>query len=112
MLQAMYPELKATKDYLPKGARDIGHGYTLLRAMEKNAHSVCICKVKALRAFLQEKGQSIPDHWCPSIHRWARLQLPNGQVAHSTWKENAKPLEKVRMARNIKVGFFIFFIYI
>ena len=111
-LQAIYPELELIKDSLPRGAKDIGNGYILLRAREKHAHSVRICEAEALRGFLQLKGQSIPDHWCPSIHRWARLRLPNGQVARSAWKENGKPMEKVRMARNVKVRSFIFIIYV
>ncbi|KAJ6493798.1 hypothetical protein DFH09DRAFT_826544, partial [Mycena vulgaris] len=35
--------------------------------------------------------------------RWARLRLPNGQIARSAWKEHRRPLHKVRMARNVKI---------
>ncbi|KAG1827777.1 hypothetical protein EV424DRAFT_1319245, partial [Suillus variegatus] len=34
--------------------------------------------------------------------RWARLRLPNGQVARSAWKENAMS-KQPRMARNVKL---------
>ncbi|KAJ7016263.1 hypothetical protein C8F04DRAFT_982266 [Mycena alexandri] len=37
-----------------------------------------------------------------SVVRWARLQLPNGQIARSAWKEGRRALNKVRMARNVK----------
>jgi hypothetical protein len=42
------------------------------------------------------------DEWRPMVTRWARLQLPNGQIARSTWKE--KEMAKVRITRNVKVG--------
>ncbi|GBE89900.1 hypothetical protein SCP_1702260 [Sparassis crispa] len=35
--------------------------------------------------------------------RWARLQLPNGQVARSAWNEKKKTLRNVRMAQNVKL---------
>ncbi|KAJ6550878.1 hypothetical protein DFH09DRAFT_892146, partial [Mycena vulgaris] len=31
--------------------------------------------------------------------RWARLRLPNGQIARSAWKEMLKPPDKLRRAR-------------
>ncbi|KIJ63712.1 hypothetical protein HYDPIDRAFT_91823, partial [Hydnomerulius pinastri MD-312] len=31
------------------------------------------------------------------------LRLPNGQIARSAWKELQRPLEKVRIAHNVKV---------
>jgi len=99
----MHPELEPNNGGLPRGARDIGNGYTLLRAKEDTARPVRQCEVAAFRAYLGEKGQSMPDNWCPCVRRWARLRLPNGQTARSGWKEDLKPLEKVRMARNVKV---------
>ncbi|KAJ6480041.1 hypothetical protein DFH09DRAFT_849271, partial [Mycena vulgaris] len=33
--------------------------------------------------------------------RWARLRIPNGQIARTAWKEKQKALNKVRMSRNI-----------
>ncbi|KZT23107.1 hypothetical protein NEOLEDRAFT_1034185, partial [Neolentinus lepideus HHB14362 ss-1] len=36
------------------------------------------------------------------IYRWARLQVPNGQIARSAWKETLKSFTQLRMARNIK----------
>jgi hypothetical protein len=37
------------------------------------------------------------------VSRWARLRLPTGQVADSYWKEGMKPLNRVRISRNVKV---------
>ncbi|KAG1758651.1 hypothetical protein EDD22DRAFT_763683, partial [Suillus occidentalis] len=38
----------------------------------------------------------------PRIIRWARLRIPNGQVARSSWKENTMT-RMPRMARNVKL---------
>ncbi|KAJ6631808.1 hypothetical protein B0H10DRAFT_1723716, partial [Mycena sp. CBHHK59/15] len=35
---------------------------------------------------------------------WARLCLPNGQIARSAWKENQKALNKAQMSLNVRVG--------
>ena len=48
--------------------------------------------------------QDMYDEWHPMVTRWARLQLPNGQIAHSAWKEKEKAI--VQIARNVKVGKF------
>jgi hypothetical protein len=37
------------------------------------------------------------------IDRFAKLLLPNGQIARSWWHEKKRPVEKVRIARNVKV---------
>ncbi|KIM73760.1 hypothetical protein PILCRDRAFT_80789 [Piloderma croceum F 1598] len=102
-LKAMLPKLEPNNGGLPRGARDIGNGYVLLRAKEDTARPVRQCEVAAFRAHLGEEGQNMPDNWCPCVRRWARLRLPNGQTARSGWKEDLKPLEKVRMARNVKL---------
>jgi hypothetical protein len=58
----------------------------------------------AIQRYYQEQApdEFNPNSW-PRIIRWARLRLPNGQIARSAWKEKMKPLEAVRMARNVKV---------
>ncbi|KAI6001213.1 hypothetical protein EDD15DRAFT_2159002 [Pisolithus albus] len=37
------------------------------------------------------------------VRRWARLQLPNGQIARSEFQELQRAPEDTRMARNVKV---------
>ena len=62
------------------------------------------CKKQAFAAYLNDAhALQVADNWSPGVARWARLRLPNGQVAQSSWKEQLKPLEKVRMAHNVKV---------
>lgn len=59
---------------------------------------------RALATFIQKfDGTILGPSVTLKIARWARLHLPNGQVARSRWKETRKPLTKVRTARNVKV---------
>ena len=88
-LKAMLPDLAGPPNHLPRGAVPIGNNYTLLRAKEKYPKPVRDCEARAFAAYMQEQGANIldVDSWRPSVSRWARLRLPNGQVAHSAWKE-------------------------
>ncbi|KAL0570579.1 hypothetical protein V5O48_011382 [Marasmius crinis-equi] len=38
-----------------------------------------------------------------NVTRWVRVGLPNGQIARSRWKGELKPLNQLRMARNVEV---------
>ena len=60
----------------------------------------------AIQKFYEEQGFGDFDkNWFPHIIRWARLRLPNGQIARSSWKEKLKSADsQVRTARNIKVS--------
>ena len=55
------------------------------------------------RYLLNTWGENMPVDRHRLVIRWARLRLPNGQVARSAWREKLKPLEKLRTARNVKV---------
>ncbi|KAG1817354.1 hypothetical protein EV424DRAFT_1324420, partial [Suillus variegatus] len=42
----------------------------------------------------------------PKIFTWARLKLPNGQIARSHWRESLKSMHStkpLRVSRNVKV---------
>lgn len=103
-LKAMFPNLKLIDGDLPRGVRDVGNGYALLRVMDNATWHISQCEAATFpsHAYLGEKGQSMPDDWCPPVHRWACLRLPNGQTARSSWKEDLKPLEKVHITRNVR----------
>ncbi|KAG1832614.1 hypothetical protein DFJ58DRAFT_671041 [Suillus subalutaceus] len=96
-LLSMMPELDEPPKGLPEGAVDVGDGYVLLRKRER--YPICPTGQHALAitAFLRH-GQQLPR-----IRKWARLRLPNGQTARSSWREKLKPLEKTRMSRNVKI---------
>ncbi len=112
-LSAMIPQFAKPEKGLPYGAIDLHEGFVLLRAkdsIDRNAEEL------ERRAILQFFGQ--PDlgqkEMSVKVRKWARLLLPNGQIARSAWKETLKKLEQVRMSRNVKVrrnyqGFFIEF---
>ncbi|KJA13305.1 hypothetical protein HYPSUDRAFT_151736 [Hypholoma sublateritium FD-334 SS-4] len=92
---------------LPRGGIDIGNGYALLRAQDHRLRPMLKAEAAALTAYFNRHHVNVsipaPD-WCPSVARWARLRLPNGQIARSKWKECLKPLDKIRIARNVKVS--------
>lgn len=106
-LTAMAPELDHThinNPPAPRGSKDLGEGYVLLRARDEYAHRVSGDAAAAIRMFL--KAETTDGDI--KLKRWARLRLPNGQIARSAWKERQKPLKKVRMARNVKASHLIF----
>jgi hypothetical protein len=101
-LKKIIPDLEELNDGLPRGAIDLGDGYILLRRRDTVARSVLPCEELALVAFFQKNyGVSLPTPF--AAVRWGRLRLPNGQIARSLWTEQSKPIDKIRMARNVKV---------
>lgn len=103
-LVTLIPDLEVSPPVIPRGARDIGDGYVLLRARDNVCRHISASEEVAFAAYLKDShGIDVNANWSPTLTRWARLRLPNGQVARSAWKEKLKPLHKVRMARNIKV---------
>jgi hypothetical protein len=103
-LKAMIPDLAPPTPSFPRGAIDLGEGYVLLRAKDRYDRLMRPQEAGALLRYLGStavEGSSV--NWCPKVTRWARLRLPNGQVARSRWKEAHKPLGKLRTARNVKV---------
>ena len=102
-IKSMVPDLQRPTTNLPQGAKEVGDGYILLRARDRTHRPMRDCETIALRNYLGNDTISLDGNLSPRIVRWARLHLPNGQVARSSWKEKLKPLTKLRMARNVKV---------
>ncbi|KJA17631.1 hypothetical protein HYPSUDRAFT_146339, partial [Hypholoma sublateritium FD-334 SS-4] len=102
-LMAMIPDLQQSPPALPHGEIDLGGGFALLRARDRYDRAMTPCEAQALGIYIQKMSGTMPGPtFCPKIARWARLRLPNGQVARSRWKESKKPLNKVRTSRNVK----------
>jgi len=108
-LQCLIPALNvgSPKEHnaLPSGARDMGHGYYLLPAKDRNPVKLPENECIALYLYLQSIGAQVPqleDFHGIHIVRWARVRLPNGQQVRSKWREEAK-LGPVRRARNASV---------
>ncbi|KIK17037.1 hypothetical protein PISMIDRAFT_635038, partial [Pisolithus microcarpus 441] len=95
-LLSIMPELDSSNTGLPYSSVDLGDGYTLLHKRSK--HSVTLRGGEAI-AISQFLG---PGHVVPRIKKWARLCLPNGQIARSAWRESLRPAEQIHMSRNIK----------
>ncbi|KAG0692379.1 hypothetical protein DFH29DRAFT_817662 [Suillus ampliporus] len=99
LLSAM-PELDEPPKGLPPGAVDLGDRYALLRKRDKYPLFPAVGDIaEAIMNFLG------PGHVLPRIKHWARLLLPNRQIARSVWRETLKALEQTRMSRNIKLKY-------
>ena len=68
----MFPDLEESKDTIPRGAKDLGNGYVLLRAREETARYIEDAECQALKLYLQDTCNiHIPQNWSPKISRWA-----------------------------------------
>ncbi|KAJ7893764.1 hypothetical protein B0H13DRAFT_2339581 [Mycena leptocephala] len=102
-LKALIPDLEPDHDKLPRGSEDLGAGYVLLRAKDEYNQFIRGEQGNAIREYFTEATEEeYPNTYLPSLQRWARLRLLNGQIARSAWKENQKAFHKVRMARNVE----------
>ncbi|THH32143.1 hypothetical protein EUX98_g2045 [Antrodiella citrinella] len=97
-MKSIHPELD-TEKVSPRGSKDIGDKYTFLTARDEFAQPLRSCELAVFVRFLQDQGENIPLHWKTRIYRWARLELPNGQITRSAWKEKTKALQKLRISR-------------
>jgi hypothetical protein len=107
----MVPDLEL-ETKLPRGAVDLGDGYILLHARDDTPQEISVNESAVILTYAQENhllGDNIPmgPVHSMSLVRWARLRLPNGQIARSAWKEKLKTLKQIRISRNIKVGVYL-----
>ena len=100
----MLPDLDPLPPVVPRGGQDLGDGYILLRAKDRVLTAMRDCEIQGFASYLKDTHAiQVAENWSPGVCKWARVRLPNGQVARSSWKEKLKLLTKVRTARNIKV---------
>lgn len=104
-LKAMIPDLEPEINQLPRGARDLGDGYVLLTAVDSIGRPVRDCEAEAIRNYIVDAGGHVPAGRPVYVKRWARVRLPNGQVARTLWKESSKPPNRCRTSRNVKVSY-------
>jgi hypothetical protein len=102
----MIPNLAPATSEVPQTALDIGNSFVLLRARDRTARAMLDNEKEALTKYVEYVPDMDELEWRPMVTRWARLRLPNGQIARSAWKEKEKAV--VRIARNVKVGKFSF----
>jgi hypothetical protein len=115
-LYSMIPNL-APKKSLPTTSIDLYDGYILLFARSESLIAAKPLESSAFSLYLStyEPNISIPPHlrsglpegtW--QLRRWARLRLPNDQIARSAWKEKGRSSDNIRMSRFVKVNLFWF----
>ena len=106
-LHAILPNLEPDISGLPQGAVNLSDGYVLLRAQDETGIILEEVYANAIQAFLVlDSGRGgVPLDWQPKYIRWARLRLPNLQVARCAWKEMMRnsSAKRVRLSCNVKV---------
>ncbi|KAF8256448.1 hypothetical protein EI94DRAFT_1775290 [Lactarius quietus] len=105
-LHAVMPDLAPNTPALPRGAIELGDGYVLLRAQDETGTVLEGESAGAIRTFMlsESEHRELPVDWQPRYIRWARLRLPNMQIAHCAWKETVRMCSAgcVRQSRNVK----------
>ncbi|KAI6119524.1 hypothetical protein EDD16DRAFT_1480086 [Pisolithus croceorrhizus] len=96
-LLVIMPELDDGMHGLPKGSVDLQDGFVLLRKRDKRPWLPSGEEAHIISEFIRG---SRPLY---RFRRWARLCLPNGQIARSLWREKFKPSTQIRISRNVKV---------
>ncbi|KAJ4475430.1 hypothetical protein C8R41DRAFT_774526 [Lentinula lateritia] len=86
------------------GSREFDNGYIFLAATDTAAREVTALEVQAIRQYYLTAGDPQSESWIPKVVRWARVKLPNGQIARSRWKEDVMALNSIRISRNVKVS--------
>ena len=93
-LKVLYPEFDPdTNKSLPAYSENIGQGYILLRPRDRG-----LVQIPGAGG-----GMMFDMFGRKNIRRWGRLQLPNGQVARSLYKEGRSTRSNQRVSRNVRV---------
>ncbi|EIW77607.1 hypothetical protein CONPUDRAFT_61883, partial [Coniophora puteana RWD-64-598 SS2] len=96
-LKALIPELDPSETPPPpRVCEDLGDGFMLLHTKSRYDTIPQGVFYDAIDKYL---GEGLSPRRC---HRWARLKLPNGQVARSAWRERLRVQEATRISRNVK----------
>ncbi|KAI3998342.1 hypothetical protein K525DRAFT_214767 [Schizophyllum commune Loenen D] len=108
-VRALMPGLAShSQRRAPRNAHNAGGGYSLRSARDETPVDVPQVQARALQDFLRESGlppsSRTSQRGTLRVMRWARLALPNGQIARSEWKESGRAHGRgMRIARNVKV---------
>ena len=95
-LKAMIPDLEPSKDRLPRGAKPLGDGYCLLRAKDGSKQLILDELAQAIQAYYEVAArEEFEEGNDTQVIQWARLSLPNGQIARSTWKEKLRLQDQI-----------------
>ncbi|KAF8443694.1 hypothetical protein L210DRAFT_3395552 [Boletus edulis BED1] len=98
-LKALFPQFDSDKKQLPRGRddfTDVGDGYILLHKSDRRPIEGSYHEREAMAQFLQRPAPT-------RFRRWARLRLPNDQIARSAWTEMQKSADSdQRISRHVK----------
>ena len=105
VLKALIPGLNTRKN-LPYGAITLGDSYALLHACQRKYQLIPPTEVTAIQSYFSSSWHQSPLQNELTVRKWAHLQLPNGQKARCTWKEEAQEQKlDYRNSQNISVCF-------
>ncbi|KAF8476354.1 hypothetical protein DFH94DRAFT_635049 [Russula ochroleuca] len=94
-LYAIAPDLFPVTRKQPSGACDAGDKYVLLGPCKRHEMSTSTSdtfkRFSDLHHWRMKNGDSL------SVDRFARLLLPNGQIAQSWWQERKRPAEELAL---------------
>lgn len=99
--------LLAPHDNIPAGSKVLSNGFILLHPHEAALVDVSPVEALAIMELWDSQGWQNKDSWPHAVKCWARLQLPNGQVARSRYTE-LRSQRPCRRARIVKVSFLFF----
>ena len=105
---AMFPSISPISSS-PSGSISLSSGHILLGAKDKNPQTLSLHLSQLIQHALTAAGTNLTTSQIIKLVRWARLKLPNGQIACSLWKEKEKHPDRLRIARNIKVSLLLYF---
>ena len=100
----MAPDLLPNEMALPNRSKDVGGGYVLLRARDRASRRIDGTEGEAIINFYAKKEGRDPGNL--RVTRWARLRLPNGQIARSAWKESRMAEPRISRMVKLEVGSF------
>ncbi|KAI6155006.1 hypothetical protein BKA82DRAFT_3968895 [Pisolithus tinctorius] len=92
----MVPSLCPEKTLFPSTVADLDNGYILLRKRDRRPVFPQGLASVAISNYLGQPSTT-------KIYRWARLRLPNGQIARTAWRELLRAPDQIRPARFVKV---------
>jgi hypothetical protein len=96
-LLAMWPEV-GYESKNPRGSVDLGGGFILLGPKDEKLYKLSANEEDAVVHFRNNGAPAVS-----SLYRWGRLQISNGQLARSRWKEVDRSKKLARTDRILKV---------
>ena len=104
-IQSMITLSLKNESKLPSYSMDLGDGYALLTTCDNVSRKVSEGEAMAIMKLWDARGWPNLHGWTRKVKRWARLQIPNGQIARSVWGDGSS--KKRRRTTIVKVCFIL-----